>query len=100
MRAFTGARRTQSGVLEYLVHWEGDFEPGIGPDKSHCWVPAHTLRADLDPDTFARLVGALSQSKAGEPSGAARRRSRNGAVAAGVPSAPASRRRSPRHVFS
>ncbi len=63
MRAFTDTRRSRSGVLQYLVHWDGDHPKGIGPDKSHCWVPAHTLREDLDPESFAQYVVELASAR-------------------------------------
>ena len=102
VRAFTDTRRSRGGVLQYLVEWDGEFRKGIGPDKSHCWVPAHTLREDLDPDSFARYVEELAQRKA-EPGAAPRGGGKAAAARGGKAAAagkartvPAPVRRSPR----
>jgi hypothetical protein len=97
VRAFVDTRRSRGGVLEYLVHWDGDFPAGIGPDKSHCWVPAHALREDLDPASFARFVEELAKRKNDAQPGRARRPGRT-AAGSGTPTvpAPAPARRSPR----
>ena len=99
VRAFVDTRRSRGGVLEYLVHWDGDFPAGIGPDKSHCWVPAHTLRVDLDPASLARFVEELAQRNAKVQPGPVPARRPGRKVAAGsAPSASAHARRSPRLV--
>ena len=102
VRAFTDTRRSRGGVLQYLVEWDGEFPKGIGPDKSHCWVPAHTLREDLDPDSFARYVEELAQRKAepgATPRGGGKAAAARGGKAAAAGKArtvPAPVRRSPR----